>query len=413
MGIVAAVLGNGFEFFDFTVYATYVGIIGRVFFPSDDPFVSDLASAATFGIGFIARPLGGIVIGAYADRVGRKPALTLTIGLMALGSAMIAFLPGYALIGKAAPIILVLARLLQGFAVGGEMGPATMFMLEAAPAGARGYFGSWQIASQNLSSLVVGLTGFLLATSLTGDSLNGWGWRLPFVLGIFIAPIGVYIRRRLDETLQRQPGAAPSGAGTIVTTVLKRSWPAVLLGVGAVCGGTITQYFLINMTPYAIRTLHLKASAAMLGTVALGLAGAGGALVGGRLADRFGIKPITIIPRLLLLVALLPAMRLLTTSPSSDTLVLVIGILALLQAASASVGVVLIALAFPGATRSTGLAFTYSLGVTLFGGTATYVVTWLVGFTGDPLASVYYVFAANLIAVACAAAIAAPSKADG
>ena len=152
-GVFAAVLGNGMEFFDFGVYAVYIGVIGQTFYPADNPLVSDLASAATFGIGFIARPLGGLLIGAYGDRAGRKPAMTLTIGLMALGSALIAVLPGYASIGIWAPILLILARLMQGFAVGGEMGPATMFLLEAAPPNRRIFYGSWQLASQNLASL--------------------------------------------------------------------------------------------------------------------------------------------------------------------------------------------------------------------------------------------------------------------
>src|SRR5271167_3214952 len=148
-GVFAAVLGNGYEFFVFGVYAAYLVVIGKTFFPADNPLISDLASAATFGVGFIARPLGGALIGAYGDRAGRKPAMTLTIGLMAIGSATIAVTPGYAAIGIWAPILLILARLLQGFAVGGEVGPATMFMLEAAPANRRMASSSWQVASQN------------------------------------------------------------------------------------------------------------------------------------------------------------------------------------------------------------------------------------------------------------------------
>ena len=151
-GVFAAVLGNGFEFFDFTVYATFLGMIGQAFFPSDNVLVSDLASAATFGVGFVARPLGGALIGAYGDRAGRKPAMTLSIGLMAIGSGIIAFTPGYQTIGVLAPILLIIARLFQGFAVGGEVGPATMFLLEAAPRDRRMLFASWQLASQNLSA---------------------------------------------------------------------------------------------------------------------------------------------------------------------------------------------------------------------------------------------------------------------
>jgi MFS family permease len=199
-GVFAAVLGNGFEFFDFTVYATFLGMIGQAFFPSDNVLVSDLASAATFGVGFVARPLGGALIGAYGDRAGRKPAMTLSIGLMAIGSGIIAFTPGYQTIGVLAPILLIIARLFQGFAVGGEVGPATMFLLEAAPRDRRMLFASWQLASQNLSSLLGGSIGLLLALALSQSSLNSWGWRVPFAFGVLIAPVGIYIRKQLVET---------------------------------------------------------------------------------------------------------------------------------------------------------------------------------------------------------------------
>lgn len=408
-GVFAVVLGNGYEFFDFGVYAVYIGVIGQTFYPGDNALASDLAAAATFGVGFFARPLGGLLIGAYGDRAGRKAAMTLTIGLMALGSAMIAVLPGYGTIGVAAPILLVLARLVQGFAVGGEMGPSTMFMLEAAPPGRRMFYASWQLASQNLGALAYGLIGFLLASVLSRQSLNDWGWRLPFALGILIAPIGMYIRNELEETLKREPHVVPDHARAVISVVLKDHWLSVLLGVALVAGGTIMQYFLINMTPYAIRTLHLPDAAAMLGSISVGVTGAFGALIGGLLADRFGVKTIAIAPRVILLFALLPVMWWLVASPSATTLVLGIAVLSFLQGASSGVGIMLIPWVFPKAVRATGLAFTYSLGVAVFGGTATYIVTWLVGVTGNPLASVYYVFAANL---AMLAAILAVPKGD-
>ena len=396
-GVFAAVLGNGYEFFDFTVYATFLGLIGQAFFPSDNVFVSDLASAATFGVGFIARPLGGAVLGAYGDRAGRKPAMTLSIGLMAIGSAVIAVTPGYDAIGAWAPIFLILARLLQGFAVGGEVGPATMFMLEAAPPGRRMYFASWQLASQNLGSLASGLIGLILALCLTKSSFNDWGWRVPFALGVFIAPIGVYIRSQLVETLETPESHRRAGAGAMVGNVLRDNWPGLLLGLALVSGGTITQYFLITMTPYAVRTLHLPESTAMLGTVTLGVTGAMGSLAGGLLADRFGVRAVAIVPRLLLMVLLFPVMKLLVANPSGPTLVAAITVLSLLHAASVAVGIMLIPLIFPPQVRSTGLAICYSLGVAIFGGTATYVVTGLVGATGNPLASTYYVMAASIV----------------
>ena len=304
-GVFAAVLGNGFEFFDFTVYATYLGMIGQAFFPSDNVFVSDLASAATFGVGFIARPLGGALIGAYGDRVGRKPAMTFSIGLMAIGSAMIAVTPGYSAIGVWAPILLIVARLFQGFAVGGEIGPATMFMLEAAPPNQRFFFASWQLASQNLGSLASGIIGFVLALSLSKSSLNDWGWRVPFAIGVLIAPVGVYIRSQLVETLRSSPHERSRNAGAILSTVIRSNWQGLVLGLALISGGTITQYFLITMTPYAIRTLHMPESSAMLGTLTLGVTGGLGALAGGLLADRWGIRAVVIAPRIVLMIVLI------------------------------------------------------------------------------------------------------------
>jgi MFS family permease len=404
-GIFAVVLGNGYEFFDFGVFLICIGVIGQTFFPSDSTLASDLAAAATFGAGFFARPLGGLLIGAYGDRAGRKAAMTLTIGLMALGSGMIAVLPGYATIGIAAPILLLVARLFQGFAVGGEMGPSTMFMIEAAPPGRRVYYASWQLASQNLGALGYSLVGAVLALALSHENLYGWGWRLPFALGVLIAPVGIYIRNQLEETLAHEPGAAPRTTGGLIAIVLRDHWFSVLIGVALIAGSTIMQYFLIGMTPYAIRTLHLPDTVAMLGGVSVGVTGAAGALIGGLLADRFGVKVIAVLPRVVLLLAILPVMSWLVASPSATTLVLAIAVLSLLQGVSAGAGIMLIPWVFPKAVRATGLAFTYALGVAVFGGTATYIVTWLVGVTGNPLASVYYVFAANLVMLAAILAV--------
>lgn len=253
--------------------------------------------------------------------------------------------------------------------------------------------------------MTIGLVGFLLAITLSKSSLDGWGWRLPFALGILIAPIGIYIRNQLEETLEKPHAAAAMPSGGAISTVVLRNWRGLLLGLGLISGATISQYFLINMTPYAIRTLHLPDSAAMLGSVALGVSGAIGSLTGGLLADRFGVKPIAIFPRLLLWVLIWPAMKFLVSHPSVGNLVGVVLGLSALQGMSGAPGIMLIPLIFPRAVRSTGLALTYALGVAVFGGTATYIVTWLVGTTGDPLASVYYVLAANVICLGSILAI--------
>lgn len=271
-----------------------------------------------------------------------------------------------------------------------------MFVLEAAPPGRRLLFASWQLASQNLGSLASGVIGVLLALTLSKTSYTEWGWRVPFAIGVLIAPVGVYIRSRLPETLDQTDRKAPRRTAEILSTVLRTNWTRLILGLALISGATITQYFLLVMTPYAIRTLHLPASAAMLGTVTLGLTGALGALVGGGLADRWGIRALVVAPRILFMLALFPVMKALIATPSATTLVLAIAILSVLQAMSGAAVIILIPYIFPSAVRATGLAISYSLGVAIFGGTATYVVTWLVGITGDPLASTYYVMAANV-----------------
>jgi MFS family permease len=266
-------------------------------------------------------------------------------------------------------------------------------------------FASWQLASQNLSSLLGGSIGLLLALALSQSSLNSWGWRVPFAFGVLIAPVGIYIRKQLVETLEKPSRERARGATAILSAVIRSNWRGVLLSLALISGGTITQYFLITMTPYAIRTLHLPASSAMLGAITLGITGCLGALAGEALADRWGLRPVVIVPRIVLMIVLFPVMKFLIANPSATTLVLAIAILSLLQAASVAVVVAMTPLIFPPEIRSTGLALTYALGVTIFGGTATYIVTWLVGVTGDPLASTYYVMAANAVLLLAAFAI--------
>jgi MFS family permease len=397
-GIVAASLGNAFEFYDFAVFAAFSATIGAGFFPSNDKFVSLLAAVATFGVGFVARPIGGLVIGAFGDRAGRKPAMMLTIGLMALGSGMIGIIPTYAHIGFAAPALLVIARLIQGFSAGGEMGPATMFMLESAPRNRRYYYGSWQMASQNISNIVVGIGGVFLAAVTTTQDPEGWGWRIPFLLGILIAPVGMYIRNSLDET--HEAGPEGQSTGGLMGQLFAKYWRGILLGIGLISGATITQYFMINMNTFAATQLHLSENAGFTGMLVLGVSGTIGALIGGISADRFGLKKVALVPRIAFLLLAFPMMKLLVAEPSIFTLCLFIGVLMTLNAMSSAAIIVLMPYCFPKNIRSTGLSFTYAAGVTLFGGTAIYVVTWLVHAFNDPLAGAYYMIAANCVLLA-------------
>ena len=198
--VAAAVIGNALEWYDFIIFGFLTVVISRLFFPSDTQYASLLLTTATFGVGFFMRPVGGVLLGIYADRKGRKAALTLIIALMTAAIAMVAFAPTYAAIGVAAPITMVLARLLQGLATGGEFASATSFLIESAPADRRGFYGSWQMVGQGMALLLGALVSSAVTRGLSTEALDGWGWRIPFLLGLIIGPVGLYIRRHLDET---------------------------------------------------------------------------------------------------------------------------------------------------------------------------------------------------------------------
>lgn len=394
--IFATVLGNWLEFFDFTVYALFAVTIGKQFFPVESASGQLLLSLATFGVGFIMRPLGGIVIGAYADRVGRKAALTLTIGLMALGTAILGLTPSYAEIGLAAPALIVLARLLQGFSAGGELGAATTYLLELAPQGRRGLYGSWQYASQGLATLAASLMGFGLAEALTPEAMDSWGWRVPFLFGLLIGPVGLYIRRHMDETAH--PGGTHDSAGAVLRTLVSQHAGLIVIGVLTIMGGTISSYIIGKyMTTYALHTLHMPAGIAMLASVVSGCVVAFGSVLGGWLSDRFGRRPLMVLPRLMFVLAVYPAFLLITGDRTPQTLLLMVGLLSLFQAMSGAVGILALPECFPRAVRSSGLAITYALGVTIFGGSAQVVVTWLLDVTGNPMALAWYLVATNLV----------------
>src|ERR1700720_490668 len=197
--ILAASLGNALEFYEILVYGYFAVIISKVFFPAADEAVSLLVTFGTFGASFLARPVGAIFLGAYGDRKGRKAALTLSILLMTIGTALMTIMPSYGTLGILSPILVIAARLLQGFSVGGEFASSTAFLVEHRPDRA-GFFASWQWSSQGLAALVATGLGVLLTTSMSADTLQAWGWRIPFAVGLLIGPVGYYIRNRLGET---------------------------------------------------------------------------------------------------------------------------------------------------------------------------------------------------------------------
>jgi len=397
--VAAAVLGNVLEFYDFSTYAFFAVMIGRAFFPAENPLISLLLSVATFGVGFITRPLGGFLIGAYSDRAGRKPAMLLTIALMGIGMLGLALTPSYATIGPAAPILVVLARLIQGFALGGEVGPATSFLIEAAPPAERGYYASWQLASQGVATLIAGALGVVLSVALSAEAMEAWGWRIPFLLGMAIIPVGLYIRRHLPETLDQEAATTQHSVQGVLSFLFANHLRAVLLALLVIMAGTISTYILNYMTTYAMTTLHMATSVSIAATMMVGLFTLIFSLAGGLLADRVGRKPVMIVPRIALVVLAYPAFLMMAEARTATVLLLTTALLTALNAIGAAVSLVLIPESLPKSVRSTGLSVAYAVGVTVFGGTTQFVITALIGATGNPLSSAWYMIISSLIGV--------------
>ncbi len=395
-GIAATVAGNALEFYDFLAYSTFAVYISHAFFPTGNAFVSLLLTLAAFGVGFLTRPLGGLLIGAYADRAGRRPALMLTICLMTLGTLALAVTPSYASIGPAAPLILVVARLVQGLALGGEVGPSTAVLLECAPASRRAYFVSWQNASQGIAVLAAGVVGYALSSMLEPQQLALWGWRVPFALGLTIVPVGLYIRRRLPETLQ---AAGSRGSGAVLSLLWRRHRSPLLLAILIIMSLTVSTYVTAYMTTYALTTLGMPASKAMFASIANGGVMMAGALLGGRLSDRFGRKAIMILPRIALAIVVLPAFLLLLAVTTTGVLVFVTASLTLLSVLSSAAAMTALTEVFPNEVRSSGVAISYALSVTLFGGTTQFIIAWLIGMTGSRVSPAYYVIFTSVISL--------------
>jgi len=396
-GLVAVVVGNWLEFYDFLVFTFFAVMIGDAFFPGGSEIARLLSALATFGVGFLTRPLGAAIIGAYADRVGRRAALTLTLMLMSLGSGLVGLTPTYAQIGLTAPIILVVARLIQGFSCGGEVGPATTYLLESAPIEKRAAMTAWQGYSQQLAIVMGSLVGVILAATLSKEQLYDWGWRVPFVLGVFIAPVGLYIRRQLPETIARHE-THQSGAAVLADLVQHHS-RAVILGILIICGGTISTYVFSYMTTYAITTLHLSPT---IGT-ALALTGSLASIAGlalGVWADRFGRKAMLIASRVIFVTIIYPA-YLIITSPTATAPVIVTLNMLLNFTFYIGLGATYAFLteAFPKSVRSSGLGILYALGVMIFGGTTQFIVAWLIDWTKDPMVPAWYQMVANVAAI--------------
>jgi MFS family permease len=399
--VAAITIGNGLEYFEFTSYSFFAIIIGKLYFPADGDIAQLLLVTATFGIGFVARPIGGLLLGAYADRVGRKAAMTLTLQLMALGSAMIVFAPTYAQIGLAAPLLIVAARLVQGFALGGEIGASTSLLMESADDRSRGFYGGLQAVSQNLSALLGALTGLLLTTILTTESLEGWGWRIPFAIGLLMGPLGVFIRRNLHETLDDgPPGPDKRRQGNAISKVFAHHKKEIAAGILLTMGNTAAIYITLYYIPtYATKILHMSMSAGLAAACVAAAVAALVAPLAGMLSDRVGRKKVFAAFCVLLALVIYPAFALINAHAELAVLLPAIAVLSLLTTFIAVPGLVMLPELFPRPVRVTGMSVVYCVGVSIFGGFAPFFATELMALSGSNLAPSWYVIGCALIAL--------------
>ena len=327
----AATIGNMLEFYDFITYSFFAIQIGHAFFPAQSEYGSLMLSLATFGAGFVTRPIGGIVLGIYSDRIGRRPAMLLSFALMGVAILTISLTPSYHSIGLAAPIIVIIARMVQGFALGGEVGPTTAYLMEIASPRRRALVVSWQPTSQEIAATAGALVGVILSRTMAPEALDSYGWRIAFLIGAVCLPFGLWMRSSLPETISKAEGAQEGRSESSNHLVLaRRHIRIIVFALMILASGTIETYVTQYMTTYAQNTLHVPSPLAF--TVSLVSNGVGivGALLGGWLADRYGRKPVMIWPQLIALVLTYPTFLWIVNAPGPASLLLGFGVLTLI-----------------------------------------------------------------------------------
>ena len=393
---LAVTIGNMLEFYDFITYSFFAIQIGHTFFPSQGPFGSLMLSLATFGVGFVTRPIGGIVIGTFSDRAGRRPAMILSFTMMGCAIIVLALTPSYAQIGIAAPIIAILARMVQGFSLGGEVGPTTAYLMESAAPDRRGLAVSWQPASQEIAATAGALVGVLLSHFMSEEALSSYGWRIAFLLGAASLPFGLWLRAGLPETVDLAKAAEGKAAGKRLG-IMRANARIIILGLLILASGTIATYVTQYMTTYAENTLHVGTDLAFGTSVVSNALSFVAALGGGWLADRFGRWPVMVWPQLAALLLTYPIFLWIVETRSAMSLLGGFGFLSLVGSIPYSAFYVALTEGLPQNIRGGAFATIYAVAIATFGGTAQLVVAWLTHVTGNALAPAWYMLLATAV----------------